>query len=209
MRKTIVLLLIGIALSCNAAYDGVARLFAEASGEIFNSLSYSARYQLLNNYTSKKTSEVLNNLSTSESRILQLNDDHMVVATSAGKTVELKLLAVSKRDTVIAVVETVATPAKDSRLSFYDLKWNKLDDNKFIEQPTLDDFISPRATRGERDELWRLVSFAMIGLHFEGNILVAQCNAEDFFVGGDFGHYRPLMLKRVEYHLNKGRLKKK
>lgn len=197
-----------MALSCHA-YDGVARLFAKASGDVFNSLTYSARYQLLNNYTSGQSSEVLNNLQTTESRILQLSDDHMVVATSAGMTVELKLLPVSKRDTVIAVIETVKTPVKDSRISFYDMKWTQLDASRFIDPPSLNDFIVPRAGKAEREELSRLVNFAMIELHFEDVNLVAHCNLEDFFMGDDFKLFKPIVVDRVEYVYQKGKLKKK
>ena len=74
------------------AYEGVARLFTEESGDMFSSLSFSARYQMVNNYSSVEKSEVLNNLQTTESRILKLEYDYMKVATSAGKTVELKLV---------------------------------------------------------------------------------------------------------------------
>ena len=53
------------------AYDGVARLFTDESGELFNSLSLSARYELLNNFSKGETVEVVNNLRTTESRITQ------------------------------------------------------------------------------------------------------------------------------------------
>ena len=83
------------------AYDGVARLFTDESGELFNSLSLSARYELLNNFSKGETVEVVNNLRTTESRITQLTSDHMVVATSSARTVEMKLLPRAKGDTVL------------------------------------------------------------------------------------------------------------
>ena len=209
MRKILLLLLVASASISCAAYEGVARLFAEESGELFNSLSYSARYQMLNNYSSAEKSEVLNNLQTSESRIITLEHDYMKIATSAGKTVELKLIAQGKKDSVLAVIETVSTPVKDSRLSFYDMKWKRLDTSKFIVLPTLDDFIVAKAPKHSRDELKRLVNFAMIEMRFEDNDLVARCNLEDFYMGDDFRHYKSIVASRVSYVLHKGKFKKK
>lgn len=195
-------------MACSA-YDGVAQLFANESGDLFNSLSFSARYQMLNNYYSTEKSEVLNNLQTNESRILTLSHDHMVVATSSGKTVELKLLPQPKNDTAIAVIETVATPVKDSRISFYDLKWKRLDDARFITKPEMRDFILPQAPQKEREELVNLVNFAMIEMAFEGNTLVAHCNLQDFYMGDDFKHYAKWINNRITYVIDKGKLKRR
>ena len=153
--------------------------------------------------------EVLNNLQTNESRILTISHDHMVVATSSGKTVELKLLPQPKNDTVIAVVETVATPVKDSRISFYDLKWKRLDDARFITKPEMNDFILPQAPKKEREELVNLVNFAMIEMAFEGNTLVARCNLQDFYMGDDFKHYAKWINNRITYVIDKGKLKRR
>ncbi len=200
--------MLSLGLSCSA-YDGVAQLFAEESGDLFNSLSYSARYEMLNNFTQGKNAEVMNNFRTTESRILQLSHEHMIVATSSGKTVELKLFPISKTDTVIAVIETVATPVKDSYLSFYDMKWKQLDASQFIVMPQLEDFFLPKAPKDQCEELARQLSFAMIEMHFEGDNLVARCNLNDFYMGDDFGHYKHLVTPSVVYILQKGKFKKK
>ena len=108
------------------AYDGVSKFFVEENGDIFNSIAVSTRYELINNYGRDDKTELYNDLHTSETRVLVLNDQYMKIATSSAQTVELKLLHKSKRDTVIAVIETVATPYKDSRLTFYNTKWQQI-----------------------------------------------------------------------------------
>ena len=195
-------------LMCSA-YDGVARLFAEESADLFNSLSFSARYQLLNNYSSSEKSEVRNDLQTTESRILKLTPNHMVIATSSVRTVELKLIPQGKNDSIVAVIETVATPVKDSKLSFYDMKWNKLDAAKFIKMPELGDFVVSSVPKEKRQELMSAVNFAMIEMAFEGDTLVARCNLQDFYLGDDFKNYAKWVAKRIEYNINKGVLKRK
>ena len=209
MRHLLALIMLAAALAGNA-YDGVGKLFVEENGDLFNSLSLSTRYELLNNYDRETKSEVTNNLHTSESRILDLSNDFMRIATSSGKTVEMKLLNKSARDTIIAVIETVDTrPYKDSRISFYDTKWNKLPTKKFITLPTIDDFFLPSATRQQREELKNAITFTMIEMKIEGNTLVATCNLSDFFMGESFKSYSSIVKGKIEYSINKASFKKK
>lgn len=194
---------------CAGAYDGVSKLFVEENGEIFNSINVPTRYELINNYGRADKTEILNDLRTEETRILVLNDEYMKIATSSAQTVELKLLHKSKRDTVIAVIETVSTPYKDSRLTFYDTKWQKLDASKFIKQPTIDDFILPSMPKDMRNDLINSVIMTMIELRFEGETLVAQFNANDFFMGDDLKNFKPYLVNRVVYNIKNSSFKKK
>ncbi len=191
------------------AYDGVRKLFVEENGDIFNSINVPTRYELINNYGRADKTEILNDLSTEETRILALDDEYMKIATSSAQTVELKLLHKSKRDTVIAVIETVATPYKDSRLTFYDSKWQKLDASKFIKMPTIDDFFLPSMPKEMQKDLTNSLMMTMIELRFEGDTLVAECNVNDFFMGEDFKTFKPYLAKKVVYTINKGTFKKK
>lgn len=211
MRKIGVLIAIIMALAVFSAdaYDGVRKLFVEENGDIFNSINVSTRYELINNYGRADKTEILNDLSTEETRILALDDEYMKIATSSAQTVELKLLHKSKRDTVIAVIETVATPYKDSRLTFYDSKWQKLDATKFIKMPTIDDFFLPSMPKEMRKDLTNSLMMTMIELRFEGDTLVAECNVNDFFMGEDFKTFKPYLAKKVVYTINKGTFKKK
>lgn len=208
MKKTLLILLTLLVGQSMNAYDGVAKLFTEEKGEIFNSLSLVARYDLLNNYGKDTKAEQLNGLQTSESHILKLTHDYMLIATSQGGRVEMKLLPKSKKDTVLAVIETVVTPYKDSRISFYDMNWNQLSTDKFITVPTIDDFINEKAPRQLVEELKSLVYFAMIELTFEDETLIAKCYLEDFFMGENFARYAPIVTNRVVYSIKKAKFKK-
>ena len=133
----------------------------------------------------------------------------MVIATSAGRTVEMKLLPKSKKDTVIAVIETVATPYKDSRLSFYGTKWNRLDASQFIKKmPDIDDFIRTNAPKTLREDLLSGISFAMIEMTFQGNSMVATCNLKDFYLGQDFKKMEPYLIGKIVYVIDKSKFKK-
>ncbi|MBO4723546.1 MAG: DUF3256 family protein [Muribaculaceae bacterium] len=210
MRRIGVLITVIMALAFNAgAYDGVSKLFVEENGDLFNSITVPTRYELINNFGRADKTELYNDLRTEETRILALTDEYMKIATSSAQTVELKLLHKSKRDTVIAVIETVAVPYKDSRLTFYDTKWNKLDASKFIKMPTFDDFILPSMPKDLRNNLVNSMMMTMIELRFEGETLVAQCNANDFFMGDDLKTFQPYLVKKVVYTINKSSFKKK
>ena len=73
-------------------YDGVSKLFLEEKGDIFNSISLSTRYELLNNYGKELIKDVVNDLETSETHLLKLTDDYMLISTSSARTVEMKML---------------------------------------------------------------------------------------------------------------------
>ena len=208
MRKFLLILAFAIGITASA-YDGVSKLFLEENSGLFAPLQLSMRYELLNNYGRADASEVLNSLRTTESRILKLENDYMVIATSAGRTVEMKLLPKSKKDTVIAVIETVATPYKDSRLAFYDTKWKRLDASQFIKKmPDIDDFIRTNAPKTLRDDLLSNMSFAMIEMTFQGNLMVATCNLKDFYLGQDFKKMEPYLTGRIVYGIDKSKFKK-
>lgn len=211
MKKSIIIsaLLMFLSAFSAGAYSGVSKLFVEENGELFNAISVSTRYELINNYGRSDKTEIYNDLRTEESRILALEEEYMKIATSSAQTVELKLLHKSKRDTVIAVIETVATPYKDSRLSFYDTKWEKLDASKFIKMPTFDDFILPSMPKDLRNDLVNSLMMTMIELRFEGETLVAECNAQDFFISNDFKTFKPYLVNRVVYNIKNSSIKKK
>lgn len=191
------------------AYDGVSKFFVEENGDLFNSITMSTRYELINNYGRSDKTEILNDLRTEETKIIVLEDEYMKIATSSAQTIELKLLHKSKRDTLIAVIETVATPYKDSRLTFYDTKWQKLDASQFIKMPTIDDFILPSMPKDMRNDLINSLMMTMIELRFDGETLVAECNLNNFFMGDDFKTFQPYLSKMIVYTINKNKFKKK
>ena len=208
-RSILIVFILALATFTAGAYTGVSKYFVEENGDLFNSITVPTRYELINNYGRADKTDILNDLRTDETRILVLNDEYMKIATSSAQIVELKLLYKSKRDTMIAVIETVATPYKDSRLTFYDTKWQKLDGSKFIVMPAFDDFILPSMPKNMRNDLVNSLMMTMIEMRFEGETLVAECNANDFFIGDDFKIFQPYLAKKVVYTINKGKFKKK
>ncbi len=211
MKRVSVLFVVIVALAAFSAeaYDGVSKLFVEENGDIFNSIAVATRYELINNYGRADKTEILNDLRSDDTRVLALSDEYMKVATSSAQTVELMLLHKSKRDTVIAVIETVATPYKDSRLTFYDTKWQKLDAARFIKMPTLDDFMLPSMSSEMRSNFVNSMMLTMMELHFEGETLVAECNFSNFFMGDDLKSFLPHLTKRVVYTIKNSTFKKR
>ena len=97
---------------------------------------------------------------------------------------------------------------KDSRLTFYDMKWNPLEASKFIKMPEAADFFLPSVNKEKRDEMLSMLNFAMIEMAFEGDNLVARCNLEDFFLGDNFKFYKPLVTNRIVYTVKKAKFKR-
>jgi len=196
-----------LAISANA-YSGVSKLFIEENGDLFNSISISTRYELLNNFGRDDKTQILNDLQTEESQILALEEEYMKVATSSAQTVEIKLLHRSKRDTVIAVIETVKTPYKDSRLTFYDINWKKLDSSKFITLPTINDFLLPSTPKDIKNDFVNNMMMSMIEMKFEGNTMIAELDA-DMFMSEGIKTIKPYFTPKVVYTINGSKFKKR
>ena len=207
IKKMILVPLCLLAMNVASAYDGIGKLFAEEDGELFNSLSLATRYEMLNNYGKSDAKPVTNSLGTTESRIVTMDADHMLVATSVARTVEMKLLHKSRTDTVIAVIETVKSPVADSRISFYDAGWHRLKTSTFIEEPAMSLFFAPHATAEQRANVLSAINFVMISMEFKGNTLVATCHLEDFFLGQDYDKLKDCVRETLVYDIKGAKFK--
>lgn len=73
-------------------------------------------------YEASQREKTLSNALGGEARILTLEAQHVKVQTGTSRTLTIDILA-TKSDTVYAVIETLETPEKDSRLTVYNTKW--------------------------------------------------------------------------------------
>ena len=66
MKKSIIIsaLLMFLSAFSAGAYSGVSKLFVEENGELFNAISVSTRYELINNYGRSDKTEIYNDLRT-------------------------------------------------------------------------------------------------------------------------------------------------
>lgn len=85
-------------------------------------LSQSTLSDLIEYYEAAQYAKTLPNEFKGEARIKELGPTHAVIQTGTARELTLILLE-TKSDTVYAVIETLETPTKDSRLSIFSSDW--------------------------------------------------------------------------------------
>ena len=101
----------------------ITDFFASEPGNIFPLLTRTNRLDLVDYYTSGQMVAVANNLE-GEARLLEVADDYLKVQTSDCRQVEM-LMRMAGKDTVLTVIETVMTPVPDSRLTQWNVHWQR------------------------------------------------------------------------------------
>ncbi len=85
---------------------------------------------------------VVTNRMEGKSRLDTLTDDFLRINYTKSTDVAMKLLPVNDTTDVLCMVTTVKASADDSRIAFYDARWQPLDAASYIHEPSLVDFRS-------------------------------------------------------------------
>ena len=103
-----------------------------------------------------------------------LTMDYTHVTLSNSSSIELRLLSVSDTTSIICMLKTYSAPASETSVTFYDAKWNLLNDNyglldlKNLEEKDLDSLVESFVQRpdtmsvGRYQELCKLVDPVMV-----------------------------------------------
>lgn len=103
--------------------------------------------------------------------------DYLHVTLSEAKTVEMKLLK-TESDSVLCMVTSLMVPEKKSQIDFYDMNWQKLDADKYIEAPYSIDLCLHRPdtmTEENYQELQKLIELPTIDITMsekEGELVI-------------------------------------
>ena len=144
----------------------ISNFFASEPGNIFPLLTRTGRLDMVDYYNSGKTVAIANNLE-GESSLLQLDSAYLKVQTSKNRIVEMRMRTAGK-DTVITVIETVMTPVPDSRLTQWNVHWQRFTSDKLFAMPGIDDFIIRKMPHDLRADLQDAMSFPLVQLTFKG-----------------------------------------
>lgn len=159
MRLIGLILSMAALLPCSAR--SVADFFVSAPAEAVPLLTDGARADMLAYYRSG-LSTATNNILEGKSRISSLDSLSMNVSLSGASELQMAVLP-NRGDTVIAIIETVASPVKDSSLRLYRAAdWQPLPD---VSLPSMDDFI-PRSHKKELAAV-ELPTIFFIGIEYD------------------------------------------
>ena len=181
----------------------IADLFATEPGNIFPLLTRTNRLDMVDYYNSGQMVAVPNNLA-GQTRLLELDSAYLKVQTSESRVVEMRMRKAGK-DTVITVIETVMTPVPDSRLTQWNVHWQRYTSDKLFSKPSIDDFIVKKMPGELRADLQDVMIFPLVGLTFAGeghDIIEATHGLEQFLVPSEYKRFASYLKPSLRYRFN-------
>lgn len=171
----------------------------------------SVRLDMMDYYDSGQTPSLSSRLGN-DARMLVMDSAYVKLQTSEVRTVEMLMLQYSRRDTILAVIETVKTPVPDSRLRFFNSNWVELTSLAPLKKmPTLEDFFLSSVKKDKRQELLSRLPFTMIELTFEGEShdrLVVRHGLAQFLSKDEYKLFAPYVRSTVTYQISGAKFKR-
>lgn len=201
---TLVLLTVALGLEARTVRD----FFASEPGDLLTLVPKTVRLDMLDYYDSGTIIQASNNMGN-DTRLDTVTDNFLRVHTSDAKILELRLMQ-WKNDTIIAVLETVETPVKDSRITFYNKHWVRLKEIKPFKMPTMEDFILPTVKKDKRKEILESIAFPLIELRFDGpnfEQLTARHGLAEFLGKEEWAKLKPYFRPTLTYRIQNGKIK--
>ena len=178
----------------------IADLLAIEPGRIFPLLTRTNRLDMVDYYNSGKIVDMENNL-VGESRLLELDSAYLKMQTSKSRVVEMLMRKVGK-DTVITVIETVMTPVPDSRLTQWNVHWQRYTSDRLFSMPGIDDFIVQKMSPEKRADLQDVMVFPLVQLTFKGekhDIIEATHGLEQFLAPVEYKRFAEHFKSSISY----------
>ncbi len=202
--KKIILLLVFVALSVSVVWSrSITECFKDMPAHLLPGLNSSMRLDIVDFYTSGKTARMMGVLGE-EVELKILNEDYLMLQTSAVSDVQLKLLPFKNGSQILAVINTVKAPAADSDLNFYSLDWQPIDT---FEKPRLSSayFFNQdcllQKSAGQYLSIKELCSIYFYEYSFQSgnNFLLVYSSLPDFLGEEAFAGYRDCFNQRLVF----------
>lgn len=178
----------------------IADLMAIEPGNIFPLLTRTQRLDMVDYYNSGQAVQLENNLFGS-SELLELDSIYLKLRTSVSRVVEMRMRTVGK-DTVITVIETVMTPVPDSRLTQWNVHWQRYTSDRLFSMPVIDDFIVKKMPQDLRADLQDVMVFPLIQLAFKGenhDLIEATHGLEQFLAPIEYKRFADYLKPSLTY----------
>lgn len=126
-------------------------LFIEMPDTLQPLLTNNDRRDMIDFWDARMSTPVVNRLD-GKSRITELTNDFLSVELSRSSSMQIKMLNNVAGDTLLCIVNTVAAEACDSRIHFYNTRWERVD-GPYFTMPSIADFFHPSDSVGKALEV--------------------------------------------------------
>ncbi len=138
--------------------------FTSAPNSVFPLLDSNTRLDMVDYYNNGLSTPSSNSLN-GQSAITSMTDKALTVKMTDSSTSQIIVLG-DGADSVIGVISTVATPGLDSKISFFDNKWNPLPADRFFTVPSLKAWLSDEG-KGNEAEVTMQVPFMLASYSYD------------------------------------------
>ena len=136
MRKILASILLLLALNVSAQVETMQGVLKEMPDSMLMYLTKNNVLDLVDFTASKMTAEVDNTLG-GKSRMQKLTDRYVLITLNEASSLEMKLLPVKEKvdsaNQIVCMVRTYGKDIRESTISFYSVKWRKLDTTDYME----------------------------------------------------------------------------
>jgi len=206
MKQLLLILSLSV-LALTGAAQPVAHYFTQMPAELIPGITIDTRKDLID-FSKNGKLAVMPAPFGGKLQLKTLEEDYLMLQTSENSDVQIKLLRVSDSLRVLAVVNTVAGPLKDSRVKFYDTSW-KLLKNWSLPVFAVTDFVDVQkaSTLGLSDRLREIGPRLFVTIIFRPaeNIFVAKSSLKDDMEKAQSSTLGALVRDSVVYRLNNNR----
>ena len=195
MRLPFALLALAGALTVSAQLTAESA-FTSAPAEVFPLLERNSRLDMIDYFRSGLDTPTANRLDGG-SRVTALSDSKMDLNLSDASSAQIVLLPAGS-DTIIAVVNTLAMPGKDSSVSFYSSQWKKLSGENIFKAPIMDDWMTKGHSTREVTDVTPFM-IASITIDPAAGSLTVNNNLSAFLAPEVYESIAPAMLPQLTY----------
>jgi CRISPR/Cas system CMR-associated protein Cmr5 small subunit len=154
MRKILASILLLLALNVSAQVETMQGVLKEMPDSMLMYLTKNNVLDLIDFTASKMNAEVDNTLG-GKSRMQKLTDRYVSITLNEASSLEMKLLPVKEKvdsaNQIVCMVRTYGKDVRESTISFYSVKWRKLDTTDYMDSPEPSMFVA--ILHEEEDEL--------------------------------------------------------
>lgn len=182
--------------------ENAAELFANAPQEVFPLLDSSTRLDMIDYFNSGMDTPSANALQ-GKSAITSMTDQTVEISLTDSSCAQLAIIQSSKGDTIIAVINTVATPGLDSSISFFTTDWQPINAAGLVKIPTLKEWLSDTG-KGHYDEVSMQVPFMLSSYNIssDGATLTMTNNLDKFVDPDIYADLQEYLLPNIVYIWN-------
>lgn len=191
------------------AIEPAAQLFVAMPDSLVPSIELNRRKDLIDLFHAGQQAQVATKLGGT-AQMTELQENLMALSLSEQSQMLLQCYTTGKGDTLVALVNTVYAPAGDSRLRFFDSRWQELPASKYMHAPSKEEFFlfPDSLTKEQREEAMRPVDICLVEYTFEtdGSICARQ-TWEKYLDRQTYERLKPYLRERITLRWDGNRFK--